>query len=144
VPWLRVRKFGVYNWWGCRMAKGYTKQPPTPRSMVFWRALVRRERKEKPDTSSTFKEEFARIDDHRRPKLAHITCHQGSRARARDHSSRKTTPLSDYVERYHRTCKVEYLSGQLKGLAGHSKITGASKTVVMRHKEAKAGAGGSN
>jgi hypothetical protein len=126
------------------MAKGYTKQPPTPRSMVFWRALVRRERKEKPDTSSTFKEEFARIDDRRRPKLAHITCHQGSRARAGDHSSRKTTRLSNYVERYHRTCTAEYLSGLLKGLAGHSAIAGASKIVVMRHKEAKAGAGGSN
>ena len=126
------------------MAKGYTKQPPTLRPLVFWRALVRRERKEKPDKSSTFKEEFVRIDDHRRPKLAHIPCHQGSRARAGDHSSRKTTPLSDYGERYHCTRKAEYLSGQLKGLAEHSAITGASKTVVMRHKEAKAGAGGSN
>jgi hypothetical protein len=127
------------------MAKGYTKQPPTLRSLVFWRALVRRERKEKPDKSATFKEEFARIDDHRRPKLAHIACHQGSRARAEDHSSRKTTRLSDYVERYHRTRKAEYLSGRLKGLAEHSVIAGASKkTVVMGHKETKAGAEGPN
>lgn len=126
------------------MAKEYTKPPPTLRPLVFWRALVRRERKEKPDKSSTFKEEFARIDDHRRPKLVHITCHQGSRARAGYHSFRKTTRLSDYVERCHRTGKAEYLSGRLKDLAERSAIAGASKTVVMRHKEAKAGAGGSN
>jgi hypothetical protein len=126
------------------MAKGYTKQPPTLRPLVFWRALVRRERKEKPDKSSTFKEEFARIDDHRRPKLVHITCHQGLRARAGDHSFRKTTRLSDYVERYHRTRKAEYLSGRLMGLAEHSAIDGASETVLMRHEEAIAGAGGSN
>jgi hypothetical protein len=144
VPWLRVKRFGEYNCRGCRMAKGYMKRPPTLRPLVFRRALVRRERKEKPDKSSTFKEEFARIDDHRRPKLAHIACHQGSRARAGDRSSRTTTRLSDYVERYHGTRKAEYLSGRLKGLAEHSAIVGASKTVVMRHKEAKAGAGGPN
>jgi hypothetical protein len=126
------------------MAKGYTKRPPTLRPLVFWRALVMRERKEKPDKSSIFKEEFARIDDHRLPELAYIARYRGSRARAGDRLSRKTTRLSDYVELYHRTRKAGYLGGRLMGLAEHSAIAGASETVLMRHEEAIAGAGGPN
>ena len=109
------------------MGKVYTKQPSILRPLVFWRALLRRERKERPDKSFTFEEEFARIDDHRRPKLAHIAWYQGLRARAWNHSSWKTTRLSNYVERYYRTRKAEYLSGRLKDLAEHLVIADAAR-----------------
>ena len=108
------------------MGKVYTKQLPILMPLVFWRVLVRRERKEKPDKSFRFEGEFERLDDHRRPKVAHIAWHQGQRARAWNHSSRKTARLSDCGERYYRTCKAQYLSGRSKDLAELSAITGAA------------------
>jgi hypothetical protein len=126
------------------MAKDYTRGPPNFRPLVFWRALLRQEHKEKPDKSFTILEEFARPDNHWRLKLSYSACPQGLRARAGNHLSRKTTRFSDYVERYHRTHKAGYPRGWLKDLAERSAIAGAIKTVVMRHEGAKAGEGESN
>jgi hypothetical protein len=126
------------------MAKGYTKRPPSFRPLVLWRALVRREHREEPDKSFTFMEEFARNDYHRRLKSAQSAYHQSLRARAGDHLCRKTTRFSNYVERHHRTHKAAYPSGRVKDLAERSAIVGATKPVVMRHEEAKAGEGGLN
>lgn len=126
------------------MAKGYTKRPPDCRPLVSPCALALREHKEKPDKSFTFMEEFARINDRWRPKLAHSACHQGLRARAGDHLSRKTTRFSNYVERHRRMHNAEYPSGRLKDLAERSAIVGATKTVVMGYEDAIAGEGGSS